>query len=98
MTTVTPFILPVGWPSLPDARMLITEKVGPVWLVSRQGEKIQVEIYAQSLFPRPERHAWCLPPADYASDHSGVFNRYRRDSRNNFNLAIASSRIAFSDA
>lgn len=25
---------------LPDGRMLITEKVGPVWLVSQQGQKI----------------------------------------------------------
>jgi len=25
---------------LPDGRMLITEKVGPVWLVSAQGQKI----------------------------------------------------------
>src|SRR5690349_12595925 len=27
---------------LPDGRMLITEKVGPVWLVTQQGQKIMV--------------------------------------------------------
>ena len=27
---------------LPDGRMLITEKVGPVWLVSQDGQKIPV--------------------------------------------------------
>ena len=27
---------------LPDGRMLMTEKVGTVWLVSQQGEKIPV--------------------------------------------------------
>ena len=27
---------------LPDGRMLVTEKVGPVWLVTQQGEKTPV--------------------------------------------------------
>ena len=40
MTTVNTFELPWRIAFLPDGRMLITEKVGPVWLVSPQGEKI----------------------------------------------------------
>src|SRR6201996_6012326 len=43
MTTVTTFKLPWRLAFLPDGRMLITEKVGPVWLVTQQGEKIQIE-------------------------------------------------------
>jgi len=43
MTTVATFKLPWRLAFLPDGRMLITEKVGPVWLVSQQGEKIQVQ-------------------------------------------------------
>src|SRR5947199_7301536 len=42
MTTVTTFNLPWRLAFLPDGRMLITEKVGPVWLVTQKGEKIQV--------------------------------------------------------
>ena len=42
MTTVTTFNLPWRLAFLPDGRMLITEKVGPVWLVSQQGQKILV--------------------------------------------------------
>src|SRR5579863_4517861 len=42
MTTVASFELPWRLAFLPDGRMLITEKVGPVWLVSQQGEKILV--------------------------------------------------------
>jgi glucose/arabinose dehydrogenase len=42
MTTVANFELPWRLAFLPDGRMLITEKVGPVWLVSQQGEKIPV--------------------------------------------------------
>ena len=42
--TMTPapatFELPWRIAMLPDGRMLITEKVGPVWLVSAKGEKI----------------------------------------------------------
>src|SRR5262245_27307408 len=39
MTTVTTFNLPWRMAFLPDGRMLITEKVGPVWLVTQQGQK-----------------------------------------------------------
>src|SRR5215475_7151880 len=42
MTTVTTFNLPWRLAFLPDGRMLITEKVGPVWLVSQQGDKTPV--------------------------------------------------------
>jgi glucose/arabinose dehydrogenase len=42
MTTVANFELPWRLAFLPDGRMLITEKVGPVWLVSQQGEKVAV--------------------------------------------------------
>jgi glucose/arabinose dehydrogenase len=40
MTPVTTFELPWRIAFLPDGRMLISEKVGPVWLVSPQGQKI----------------------------------------------------------
>src|SRR5678815_4428727 len=42
MTTVTNFNLPWRLAFLPDGRMLITEKVGPIWLVTQQGQKIPV--------------------------------------------------------
>jgi glucose/arabinose dehydrogenase len=39
MTSTSTFELPWRLAFLPDGRMLVTEKVGPVWLVSAQGEK-----------------------------------------------------------
>ena len=64
MTTVTTFELPWRIAFLPDGRMLITEKVGPVWLVSQKGEKIAVVGNTPaSLLAGPERHAGRLPLA-----------------------------------
>lgn len=40
MTTTATFGLPWRIAFLPDGRMLVTEKIGPIWLVSAQGEKI----------------------------------------------------------
>jgi len=42
MTTVSTFELPWRLAFLPDGRMLITEKIGPLWLVTQQGEKVPV--------------------------------------------------------
>jgi glucose/arabinose dehydrogenase len=42
MTTVATFELPWRLAFLPDGRMLITEKVGPIWLVTQQGERVPV--------------------------------------------------------
>src|ERR1044071_8999134 len=42
MNQVATFSLPWRLAFLPDGRMLITEKVGPVWLVTQQGAKTPV--------------------------------------------------------
>src|SRR5438132_11838424 len=43
MTQVATFKLPWRIAFLPDGRILVNEKVGPVWLVTQQGAKTLVE-------------------------------------------------------
>src|SRR3954454_20699289 len=42
LTQVATFNLPWRIAFLPDSRMLVTEQVGPLWLVTPRGGKIQV--------------------------------------------------------
>ena len=42
MSTVATFELPWRIAFLPDGRMLVTEKIGPIWLVTQDGQKSQV--------------------------------------------------------
>ena len=48
LTQVTTFKLPWRIAFLPDGRMLITEKVGPVWLVTQQGAKRRSPMFQPS--------------------------------------------------
>ena len=43
VTQVATFNLPWRIAFLPDGRMLITEKVGPLWVVTQQGAKTEVK-------------------------------------------------------
>ena len=63
MTQVATFKLPWRIAFLPDGRMLITEKVGPVWLVTQQGEKTPVDERPGRPVPGPGRHAGRVPVA-----------------------------------
>ena len=92
MTTVTTFNLPWRLAFLPDGRMLITEKVGPVWLVSQKGEKIQVEntpkVYYQG---QNGMHGIFLSP-HYATDHN-VYLTYVEPGDYGGGLALARAKL-----
>src|SRR6202167_2810169 len=92
MTTVATFKLPWRLAFLPDGRMLITEKVGPVWLVTQQGEKIQVEntppVYYQG---QNGMHGVFLSP-HYATDHS-IYLTYAAPGDYGGALALARARL-----
>ncbi|MEP6534240.1 MAG: PQQ-dependent sugar dehydrogenase [Bryobacteraceae bacterium] len=70
MTTVTTFKLPWRLAFLPDGRMLITEKIGPVWVVSQKGEKIQVANTPKVFFQGQNGMMGIFLSPHYATDHS----------------------------
>ncbi len=92
MTTVATFSLPWRLAFLPEGRMLITEKVGPVWLVSQEGEKIQVgntpKVYFQG---QSGMHGVFLSP-HYATDHS-VYLTYAEPGEYGGGLALARAKL-----
>ncbi len=92
MTTVTTFKLPWRLAFLPDGRMLITEKPGPVWLVSQQGEKIRVEntppVYFQG---QNGMHGVFLSP-HYDKDHS-IYLTYAEPGDYGGGLALARAKL-----
>ena len=63
MTTVTTFELPWRIAFLPDGRMLITEKIGPIWLVYAGRTEDPGEQYARRVLAGAERNVWRLPVA-----------------------------------
>src|ERR1700682_6767071 len=75
MTTVTTFELPWRLAFLPDGRMLITEKVGPVWLVSQQGQKIPVDNTPAVYWQRQNGMLGVFISPRYATDQ-GIYLTY----------------------
>jgi len=92
MTRVTTLNLPWRLAFLPDGRMLITEKVGPVWLVTQQGEKIPVgntpKVYYQG---QSGMHGVFLSP-HYATDHS-IYLTYAEPGDYGGGLALARAKL-----
>src|SRR5690349_20261979 len=71
MTTTATFGLPWRLAFLPDGRMLVTEKIGPIWLVSAQGQKISPLAATPAVYWQGQNgmHGVWLSPR-YATDQS----------------------------
>ncbi len=97
MTTVNTFELPWRMAFLPDGRMLITEKPGPIWLVSKDGQqKIPVgntpSVYWQG---QSGMHGVFLSP-HYATDQS-IYLTYAEPGDYGGGLALARAKLNASD-
>src|SRR5579884_1438471 len=92
MTTIATFNLPWRIAFLPDGRMLITEKPGPVWLVTQKGEKTRIAntpaVYYQG---QNGMHGIFLSP-NYATDKS-VYLTYAEPGDYGGGLALARARL-----
>src|SRR5262249_51177887 len=92
MTTVTTLKLPWRLAFLPDGRMLITEKPGPVWVVTQQGEKVQVENTPAVYFSgQSGMHGVFLSP-NYAKDQS-IYLTYAEPGEYGGGLAMARAKL-----
>jgi glucose/arabinose dehydrogenase len=98
MTKVAEFKL--GWriAFLPDGRMLVTEKVGPVWLVTQQGEKTPIDNVPPVLWQGQGGMLGVYLSPKYATDHS-IYLTYAEpgDEPGTSSLALARARLAIGD-
>src|SRR5258708_38292589 len=93
MTQVATFKLPWRIAFLPDGRMLITEKVGPAWLVTQQGAKTPVENVPAVLYQGQGGMLGVFVSPRYATDHS-VYFTYAEPGVGGSGLALARARLA----
>src|SRR5205085_3347298 len=70
MTQVTTFKLPWRMAFLPDGRMLVTEKVGPIWLVTQQGEKTEIANVPKVMYQGQGGMPGVFLSPHYATDHN----------------------------
>jgi glucose/arabinose dehydrogenase len=97
MTQVATFSLPWRIAFLPDGRMLITEKVGPVWLVTQQGEKTPVDNVPAVLYQGQGGMLGVFLSPHYATDHSVYLTYAEPGEPGTSGLALARARLAIGE-
>src|SRR5215813_9544876 len=93
LTTTSTFELPWRLAFLPDGRMLVTEKVGPVWLVSAQGQKISPVANTPPVYWQGQNgmHGVFVSPR-YATDQS-IYLTYVEPGDYGGGLALARAKL-----
>ena len=92
MTQVATFNLPWRIAFLPDGRMLITEKVGPLWLVTQQGGKTPVVGVPAVLSRGQGGMLGVYTSPNYAIDHN-VYLTYSEPGDGGSSLALARAKL-----
>jgi glucose/arabinose dehydrogenase len=98
MTTVSTFSLPWRIAFLPDGRMLVTEKVGPVWLVSKEGQKMGALGNTPAVYWQGQNgmHGVFVSP-NFAIDQS-IYLTYAEPGDYGGGLALARAKLTFTTA
>jgi glucose/arabinose dehydrogenase len=97
MMQVTTFNLPWRIAFLPDGRMIVTEKVGPVWLVTQQGAKTQIDNVPPVLAQGQGGMLGVFLSPKYATDHS-VYLTYSEPGDGGSSLALARARLRIGES
>ena len=92
MTTVATFNLPWRLAFLPDGRMLITEKIGPVWLVTQQGEKVRISNTPEVYYQGQNGMLGVFLSPHYATDHN-IYLTYAEPGEYGGGLAVGRARL-----
>jgi glucose/arabinose dehydrogenase len=92
VTKVTSLNLPWRIAFLPDGRMLITEKVGPVWLVTQDGTKTPVDNVPAVLAQGQGGMLGVFLSPNYATDHN-VYLTYSEPGEGGSSLALARAKL-----
>jgi glucose/arabinose dehydrogenase len=93
MSTVTTFTLPWRMAFLPDGRMLVTEKVGPVWIVTQEGQKTLIASGSPAVYWNGQSGmlgVYVSP--NYATDQS-IYLTYSEPGDYGGGLALARARL-----
>jgi glucose/arabinose dehydrogenase len=97
MTPVASFHYPWRIAFLPDGRMLITEKTGPMWLVSQAGAKLPVANVPPVLYGGQGGMLGVFLSPHYAADHF-VYLTYSEPGDGGSSLALARAKLSISAA
>jgi glucose/arabinose dehydrogenase len=95
LTQVASFNLPWGITFLPDGRMLVTEKPGPIWLVTQTGQKLPVANVPPVLFRGQGGMFRTFLSPNYARDHF-VYITYAEPGDGGSSLALARAKLTLS--
>ena len=96
MTQVTTFNLPWRIAFLPDGRMLITEKVGSLWLVTQEGAKTPVANVPAVLYQGQGGMLGVFLSPHYATDRN-VYLTYSEPGEGGSSLAVARARLSIGE-
>ncbi len=96
MTQVATFSLPWRIAFLPDGRMLVTEKTGPVWLVTQQGEKTAIANVPAVLHQGQGGMLGVYLSPRYAADHN-IYLTYSEPGEGGSSLAMARARLTIGE-
>lgn len=101
MTSVATFNLPWRIAFLPDGRMLVTEKVGPIWLVTQSGLKRPVLNYPAALYGGQGGMLGIYISPTYATDQT-VYLTYCEPGTlggiSGSSLALAKAKLVLNDS
>jgi glucose/arabinose dehydrogenase len=97
MTQVAEFNRPWRIAFLPDGRMLITEKVGPVWLVTQSGAKTPVANAPAVLYGGQGGMLGVYVSPNYTTDHQIYLTYSEPGEPGGSSLALARARLATQD-